>query len=856
MQRAAKAFEDEAKKVKAELYEEFSQQVSEDKSLYKFWQLYASMNRAKRHGEMQDFRREDDQWVRTDEEKGTALFERYIEQTDQKNADNRKELLHSLQTGYGTDLLWPSVHLTAERLDRIIKHASDSAPGPDGVTYEHLKSLNEEELGVLADVLRESVEESKIPDDWLDSHLGPVPKPGKDLSSIKGYRIITMQNTIGKLLEKIIAHEIAEELEAKELLPPTLGSYRRGKETWMNAAVLASDVYDGFERKEETIVIALDLEDAYNRVQFDVLMRTLARMEVSPQLVMWVGVALLSRKVALRVGTWSSEVCSIAPGLPQGSALSPVLFNVYTVGITSNQLEGPGRTLSFADDVLVYRSGKVREEVARSAQEEIDRIGEWCETHNGKLHPDKACVLWCSLNNHAVKATMPSVSIQGKELSREHLLKYLGITFDRSLCFNQHISHVVNRARKGLTAVKTMATAQMPQKVLLILFKALVLSVVDYGLGLLTLSTAQLRRLDVIQNEGMRSILGCTKDTSSEAMRYALDLPPMEDRHKLAQVKAYTRVAADTKNPLHEKIGRTVTTRLKRGTEWLTQAARTIESCMPIESVRKGESWVHVQDETESFTQVIATLGRECREWAPGATHAEVETIIEENSRPGDVIIFTDGSVVREQKSGWAYSARVDGQIVSEDSMACSTTLSSMMTEINAVTLALTWVSSQDYSRILFVTDSLSTLEKVRQGNLHADWYPLINNSSIRRITWIYCPGHAGVIGNETADRLAGNAQVAPGVQILLDKNAVENMVETSLSVARDSRPSVSHTLQCVREKGYARGQSGKESWRGDARRKNNQLLFETISVNTLRWTLARRAEQMWACPSCNDADR
>ena len=111
-------------------------------------------------------------------------------------------------------------------------------------------------------------------------------------------------------------------------------------------------------------------------------------------------------------------------------------------------------------------------------------------------------------------------------------------------------------------------------------------------------------------------------------------------------------------------------------------------------------------------------------------------------------------------------------------------------------------------------------------------------------------------MGNETADRLAGNAQVAPGVQILLDKNAVENMMETSLSVARDGRPSVSHTLQCVREKGYARGQSGRESWRGDARRKNNQLLFETISVNTLRWTLARRAEQMWACPSCNDADR
>ena len=55
---------------------------------------------------------------------------------------------------------------------------------------------------------------------------------------------------------------LADELEEKDLLPPTLGSYRRGKDTWMNAAVLASDVYDGFERGEETVVVALDLEDA------------------------------------------------------------------------------------------------------------------------------------------------------------------------------------------------------------------------------------------------------------------------------------------------------------------------------------------------------------------------------------------------------------------------------------------------------------------------------------------------------------------------------------------------------------------------------------------------------------------
>ena len=74
-------------------------------------------------------------------------------------------------------------------------------------------------------------------------------------------------------------------------------------------------------------------------------------MKIDPYLVLWIGKALLKRNVALRVGQSTSDVRTIAPGLLQGSALSPVIFNVCTVGVTSNQLETPGLTISFADDI-------------------------------------------------------------------------------------------------------------------------------------------------------------------------------------------------------------------------------------------------------------------------------------------------------------------------------------------------------------------------------------------------------------------------------------------------------------------------------------------------------------------------
>ena len=109
---------------------------------------------------------------------------------------------------------------------------------------------------------------------------------------------------------------------------------------------------------------------------------------------------------------------------------------------------------------------------------------------------------------------MPDLTISGQAINRETTLRYLGLIFDRTLSGREHISRLETKARKGLNAVKLMARDGMPQRILCLLFDMLVLSQVDYGLGLLTLSKTQLARLDVIQNEGMRAILGCTKDTA------------------------------------------------------------------------------------------------------------------------------------------------------------------------------------------------------------------------------------------------------------------------------------------------------------------------------------------------------
>ena len=174
-----------------------------------------------------------------------------------------------------------------------------------------------------------------------------------------------------------------------------------------------------------------------------------------------------------------------------------------------------------------------------------------------------------------------------------------------------------------------------------------------------------------------------------------------------------------------------------------------------------------------------------------------------------------------------------------------------MYMEVVAITEAFRWLKDTVYESATIVTDSMSTLEKVRSTMLYDEWKHLIRRSKLSRVVWIFCPGHAGVAGNERADVLAGEAVV--GEPISLDPPTVMATLTEWFNNNRVVAPS--HTLDIVREKGCKRGDGRRCDLRGSARRISNQLLTETISLPTLRMSLKMRSSQLWMCAACDDDD-
>ena len=86
---------------------------------------------------------------------------------------------------------------------------------------------------------------------------------------------------------------------------------------------------------------------------------------------------------------------------------------------------------------------------------------------------------------------------------------------------------------------------------------------------------------------------------------------------------------------------------------------------------------------------------------------------------------------------------------VMEKSVVTEMAMSIMYLEVVAITEAFRWLKDTDYESATIVTDSMSTLEKVRRTMLYDEWKHLIRRSKLSGVVWIFCPWHAGVAGNE-----------------------------------------------------------------------------------------------------------
>lgn len=83
---------------------------------------------------------------------------------------------------------------------------------------------------------------------------------------------------------------------------------------------------------------------------------------------------------------------------------------------------------------------------------------------------------------------MPEVNLTGDKVVRTNSVKYPELIFCRSLCFIEHIEQVTIKMEKRLAAMRAMAVANIDQRLLVLLYHALIPSVINHALPIVTAS--------------------------------------------------------------------------------------------------------------------------------------------------------------------------------------------------------------------------------------------------------------------------------------------------------------------------------------------------------------------------------
>lgn len=156
-----------------------------------------------------------------------------------------------------------------------------------------------------------------------------IPKPDKDLRQPSSYRPISLLPALGKLLERIFARRLNLYLDEQNFFNDHQHAYRKGKNGSEILHCLVDEVRSMRSSLHRTAAISLDVEKAFDSVWHDGLRYKLYSTGLPDSALRFLSSFLQNRSIQVRVNGILSQPVPLLAGTPQGSVISPLLFNIY-----------------------------------------------------------------------------------------------------------------------------------------------------------------------------------------------------------------------------------------------------------------------------------------------------------------------------------------------------------------------------------------------------------------------------------------------------------------------------------------------------------------------------------------------
>ena len=337
----------------------------------------------------------------------------------------------------------------------------------------------------LTNVLNMSLKVGVVPADWKLARVTPIYKGNGKKNDENNYRPISVIANISMLMEREVHSQIMEYFIEHHFFTIDQFAFLKRHSTITSLHRMLDEWYEAINENEFIISCFFDIQKCFDSINHEILLKKLSLYGITGNELKWFKNYLNERRQYVLCNNKESDVREVVTGVPQGSALGPLLFLIF-VNDFPQHIRNASCNL-FADDASVYVFGKDLNQTVTRMQTSINDASCWYLNNNLPVNISKTlCMLSGSeykigrLNEEECNLALTLNNIPLKQVSK---CRYLGLQLDNKLKWNEHIQFLCRNLAYKIALMRRLSKS-LNSTVLSKIYISYIQPVLDYAVSI------------------------------------------------------------------------------------------------------------------------------------------------------------------------------------------------------------------------------------------------------------------------------------------------------------------------------------------------------------------------------------